>query len=267
MPVIIDRRVDPATPISFEADGEPADAVIAAVAAEAGAESARLRSFVRIGPGSHLDRCVAGEQARIREIARLPASDRTRLDAEAAWSWPAGSRPRDLVEAAAVESGVTIDGLDGIPHDHFPSFDGASTPLADRLDMVLAHFDLRVAWARASGGTGPHGRIMPLPDATKPRADGNTPPRPAPPSRGRQVYTLHLAAPLDEALAAVTKQLGLSIAIDSASLEARGISPREIVRVNVRSATRDELVAALVTPLSLSWRIEQGTLRVWADAP
>lgn len=267
MPVIIDRRVDPTTPISFEADGESADAVIAGVAAEAGAESARLRSLVRIGPGSHLDRCVAGEKARIREIARLPAPDRKLLDAAAAWAWPAGSRPRDLVEAAAVESGVTIDGLDGIPHDHFQAFEGASMPLADRLDMVLAHFDLRVAWARDPGGKKPHGRIVPLPDATEPRAAGDTPSRSALPSRGRQVYTLQLAAPLDEALAAVTKQLGLSLAIDSASLEAQGISPREIVRVNVRSATRDELVAALVTPLSLSWRIEQDTLQVWADAP
>jgi hypothetical protein len=70
---------------------------------------------------------------------------------------------------------------------------------------------------------------------------------------------------LEEALAAVTRQLGLTLALDAASLSARGIAPREIARADVRSASRKELLDAILVPLGLSWRIEDGTLRVWAE--
>lgn len=267
MPVVLDRRVDPTTPITLQASGEPVDAVAASIATEAGAEAAALRSLVRIGSAPHLARCVAGEQARSRDLTRLTAAQRRLLEAPVAWAWPAGSRPRDLVADAAADQGISLDGLDQVPHDHFPAGDLAPLPLADRIDLVLAHFDLRASWARGTGSGPPRGRIVPLPDAKEVQLPVAKPPRPVAPAVGRQVYTLQLAAPLDEALAAITKQLGLSLSLDTASLEARGISPREIVRANVRSASRDELLDAIVKPLALSWQVERDTLRVWADAP
>jgi hypothetical protein len=33
----------------------------------------------------------------------------------------------------------------------------------------------------------------------------------------------------------------------------------------VRSASRDELLKAILAPLGLSWRIDDATLRVWAE--
>ena len=110
--------------------------------------------------------------------------------------------------------------------------------------------------------------VKPLPlDAGVPEAVADAGPRRPPPAtrpRGREVFTLRLEAPLDEALAAIGGRLGLTVRLDEPSLTARGISSREIVRANVRDVSRDELLDAIVKPLGLSWRIDDDTLVVTA---
>lgn len=269
-PLVLDRRIDPTQPISMTVAGEPLDAVIGRVAALAGAEVVFSRSLMRLAPKGTAARAAAAEEAVRREIARLPATQRAVLEKEAVWVWPAGSVPRELVDQQAAAQGIGIDGLHLVPHDHLPSATLPPLSLSERLDLVLAHFDMRVQWSRSPGGGVPRGRITPLPTeanataqaAARPRQPGRMPPAP-----GTQAYTLRLEAPLQDALAAVTRQLGLAIDLDEASLAARGISPREIARANVRSASRDELLDAILAPLSLSWRIDDGTLRVWAEPP
>jgi hypothetical protein len=58
--------------------------------------------------------------------------------------------------------------------------------------------------------------------------------------------------------------LGLEGRIDRESLAARGVQPGEIIRVEVRDATRDELFDALVAPLGLRWRIDGNRLTIEA---
>lgn len=269
-PVVLDRRIDPTTPITLVVAGEPCDSVINTIAAAADGRVIQLETVIRIAPPATVGPCLAAEQARRREAARLPRLQRETLASQAPWGWPAGSRPRELVAAAAAEAGLTIEGMDQIPHDHFPAAELPPLALSERLDLILAHFDLRVAWSAGQSGTKPRGQIVPLPDAT-PSSDVEPPSMPPPPrqprspsSGGRQAYTLRLEAPLEEALAAVCRQLGLRLDLDAASLSARGIAPREIARANVQSASRDKLLDAILVPLGLSWRIDDGVLRVWA---
>jgi hypothetical protein len=270
-PVVLDRRLDPTTPITLVAAGEPCDDVLAEIASRGGGQAIALASSIRIVPPAAAGRCLAAEQTRQREISRLPVAQREPLASEAACQWPAGSRPADLVAGWADVAGIVVEGLDRIPHDHFPAADLPPLSLADRFDLVLAHFDLRVAWSRGRAGSRPQGRIVSLPDAapvaavSKPSATPPRRPTRPQPAGTQQVYTLRLAAPLEEALAAITRQLGLRLDLDVASLAARGIAPREIARADVRSASRDELLAAMLKPLGLSWRIDDATLRVWAE--
>lgn len=269
-PVVLDRRLDPTTAITLVAAGEPCDDVLTTIATRAGGQAVHLAATIRIAPPAAAGRCLAAEQARSQELARLPQAQRRSLAEEAAWHWPAGSRPRDLVASAAAEAGITINGLDQIPHDHFPAADVPPLSLAERLDLILAHFDLRVAWSRSPSGSRPRGSIVPLPDAASASAGtaahAERPSRSSTPRRPgtKQAYTLRLEAPLDEALTAISRQLGLRLDLDAASLAARGIAPREIARAEVRSASRDELLDAILGPLGLAWRIDEDTLRVWA---
>lgn len=273
-PVVVDRRLDPDATVTRDCRGEPLDAMLAAVATTVGGTVEPLRSWIRIAPAAEAGRATRGERDRAAEIAALPAAARAPLAARRPWSWTDGARPRDLLAAAAADAGLTVTGLAAVPHDHLPATALPPLSLAERLDLVLAHYDLRVAWS-AAGGTTAAGSVVQL-AAAEPRAAGvadrKPPSRPARPPRGPERrttdrYTLKLEAPLDEALRALGPRLGLEPELDRASLAARGILPGEIARAAVTDATREHLLDAILSPLGLRWRIKDGRLVVDAPPP
>lgn len=271
MPVIVDRRIDPDIAVTVEGRGEPLRELLDAVAAAAGAEAALLDSSVRIVPRGRRDLCERADAARAREIARLPKAARVALEHRATWTWPAAARPRDLVAATAAEAGIAVEPLEAVPHDHFPAADLPPLTRAERLDLVLAHFDRRVAWRTVDGVA--RGVLVPLDTDLPPRRPGpDRKPRPqarAPvgDAPAGEVFSLRLEAPLDEALAALCGRFGLHLALDRESLRGRGIAPREIVRLDVRDLSREQLLDAVLGPLGIAWRIEADRLRVFAPPP
>lgn len=266
--IVVDRRLDPSASIALAASGEPLDTVLEAVAAQGGAEVALLDGHARIAPAAAAALARAGEAAREQEIRRLAPELQRLARARRAWTWPDGARPRDLVAAAAAEAGISIEGLDALPHDHFPSADLPPLPLAERLDLVLAHFDARVEWKQraAPSARRPVFHVVPI------AATASAPPRQAPwsprgtrPPRSPDVahtYSLRVAAPLDELLTTLAQRFSLALDLDRAALERRGIAPREIVRLDVKDASREALLDAVLDPLGLGWQIEGKTLRV-----
>lgn len=272
-PVILDRRVDPEWQVTLTARGESLRAVLEQVAEAAGARVDDLRGSIRIVPTATAGLALAAEQDTAARLARLPARQKNGLTTRQSWQWPAGARPRDLVTAAAAEAGLRIDGLELVPHDHFPAADLPPLSLVERLDLVVAHFDQRILWV-ADGGL-LVGRVVPIDaeiktDVGRPReARGDTPPprRRRPHDRSLEVFSLKLEAPLDQAVAAIADRLGLEPAIDERSLIARGIAVQEIVRTTVSNVSREQLLDTMLTPLQLGWRIEAGQLRVFAAVP
>jgi hypothetical protein len=266
--VVVDRRLDPTVPVTLAASGEPLDKVLEAVAAQAGAEVALLAGHARITPASGAARARAGEAIREQEIRGLEPSLARLARARRAWAWPDGARPCDLVAAAAADAGIALAGLDTLPHDHFPAADLPPLPLAERLDLVLAHFDARVEWKRNAAPAGQRAAFQIVPIAATATAPPRTPPwqlkeaAPRRPPEFATTYSLKVAAPLDELLAALAKQFGLSLDLDRAALEQLGVSPREIVRLDVKDASREALLDAVLDPLGLGWQIEGKTLRV-----
>lgn len=264
MPIVIDRRLDPDLTVSGTAAGEPLRGWLDRVAGSAGAVVEPLAATVRLVPAARGGGVRRAEEARRREIARLPAARRAALAVRRVWAWPAGARPRDLVAAAVAETGGA-QGLDQVPHDHLPAASLPPLSLAERVDLVLAHYDLRMAWTDGSRGA-----VVPIGHGVDPSAPG--PGRPRRPARGGPAtaveprFTLSLAAPLDEAVRAVAAQFGLVPQIDRDALSARGVLPGEIVRARAVDATRDELLDALVAPLGLRWRIDGNRLVIDAAA-
>lgn len=264
-PVIVDRRLDPDVAITLACRGEPLRDALAKAAEQAGADVAELRSTIRLVPRSQGGLCERAEEARDRDLARLPAGPRAALAAKAAWTWPEAARPRDLVAAVATEAGVALEGIDGLPHDHFPAASLPALSRAERIDLVLAHFDRRVAWRSREGAV--QGAIVPLDADLPPRRAPVRKPKPKPPAAGGQdVFSLHAAAPLEDVLSAVAMQQRLKLELDRESLAARGIAPREVVRVDVDDVSRDALFDRITTPLGLAWRIEGDRLLVFAPA-
>ena len=270
-PVIVDRRLDPELAVTIASDGDTLRSLLDRVAASAGAAVEPLASTTRLAPRDRVGRAAAAEAARIRTLRLLPAALRRSLERRAAWTWPAAARPRDLVAAAAAEASLTITGLDRVPHDHLPAAALPPLQLAERLDLLLADYDLRVAWAPAGGAIVPiEEGVEPGDRAAAPAASRRPPPRRdpkaarLPAAKDDTVYSLRLEATLDQAVPAVAKALGLRSTIDEDSLAARGIDAGEIVRVDARDLSRTELLDALVEPLRLAWTIDENTLRVFA---
>jgi len=275
-PVILDRRIDPDRLVTHTARGESVRDVLQAVAAEAGATVEELPGAIRLVPPAVGGRGIAAASDRARRLAALSPAQRKPLTEVRSWSWPAGAQPRVLLADALAEAGLSVEGLDAVAHDHFPAAALPPLALAERLDLVLANFDLRILWS--ANRDRPAGRIVAIDADVAPQGGGTPRPRtgpdaarrpgPAPnrPVKLRDEFTLRLEAPLDQALAAIAGRLGLTLELDAASLAARGIAPGEIVRAEVEKASRTELLDALVRPLGLEWTIAGDRLRVFAPA-
>ncbi len=268
-PVILDRRIDPDLPVTLVARGEPLREILDRIAHDAGAAVDELESTIRIVPKAVAGRAALADHDRRLRVARTPLDLRRRLVATEPWTWTTAARPRGLVADLAAEAGLDLEGIDTIPHDHFPAAELPGLSLAERFDLVLAHFDRRMIWDGRSGK--PDGRIVAIDaEIAAPAHTAMTKPRPRPtakPARTvkvRDEFTLTLEAPLDQALAAITHQLDLELNLDVASLAARGIAPGEIVRVNVVKTSRDGLFDAILGPVGLAWKLEGRRLRVFA---
>ena len=277
-PVILDRRLDPDTPITIAAEDTPLVDLLGELAAALGGRCAILPASIRIVPG-HAAARVAADTERTRTLASLPPALRRLAARRAPWAWGDGARPRDLLAEIALRASIDLAGLDDLPHDHLAAADLPALPLAERLDLLLAQFDRRIDWRGAQNDADRVGlTIVPLP--SPPGDDGalvvapaglplNTavkPPRPAvaprPPAPGMATWTLEVAAPLDQLLATVAIRLDLELALDREGLRAKGIAPAEIVRLSVKEVDRATLLDRIVEPLNLEWTIDGHTLRV-----
>lgn len=272
--VVIDRRLDPDTTITLTAEDEPLADVLAALAAATGGEVATYAGHLRLVPRGHAAPLRAADAARTAELKAVVAKVRSRLRAQAEASWPDGAVPRDLVAALAADAGLALTGLTDLPHDHFPAATLPPLRHADRIDLILAHFDRRVAWRPPAAGKGDAAyEIVPLgPAGATETAIPASPPRrrddrPRPPADAAATYTLTVAAPLDELLTTLATRFGLVLELDAAALRQKGVAPGEIVRLNMRDASRDQLLDAILGPRGLTWRLEGRSLAVSAAAP
>jgi len=266
-PVILDRRIDPDRPITLTARGETLREILTRVARETGAAVDELESTIRIVPAAFAGKARRADEDRRVKLTKAPSTVKRTLASAQAWSWPSAARPRDLVEHLAAEAGLAVEGIDTVPHDHFPAAEWPRLSLAERFDLVLAHFDRRVSWTTVAGK--PVGRIIAIDAELAPAAVAPAkPPRPSAERirtvKVRDEFTLALEAPLDQALMAIARQLDLDVEIDRESLVARGIALGEIVRADVTKVSRDELFDAILHPLGLAWQLDGKRLRVFA---
>jgi len=276
LPVVVDRRLDPDAPVSLECRDEPLRAVLGRAAAAVGGDVAVLASTIRVVPAGTAGGILAAESARRAAIRGLPPRQRAALETRRAWHWPAAARPRDLLEARAAAGGVRLEGVEAVPHDHLPAASYPAISLAEALDLVLAHYDLRVDW-RDAPGAGATGRIVGIGTGVAATGDvATTSPRRQPAARRgrvdaakppRESFSLRAEAPLEKLLASVAERLGLALDLDRESLRQRGIAPGEIVRLSVSDASREQLLDAILDPLALDWRIAAGRLEVSAPPP
>jgi len=286
--VVRDRRIDPGTRITLTAEGEPLAAVLERVAEAAGAEVADLGSYLRLVPLGQADSLHHAQRIRTTALNPLPPRLRALAHHKEAWAWPAGARPRDLLAGAAGQGGLSLAGVETIPHDHLPAMALPPLSLADRLDLLLAHYDFRVDWSAPTSTAGrPELRIVPLapPSESLPSAGPRRPSRSgahsaASPPHNRatkpekkkplnaptEAFSLRVEAPLEEVLATLAQRFGVELQLQRQELQAVGIAPEEIVRCRVENVSREQLLTAVLEPLGLEGELTATVLRVPASS-
>ena len=162
LPVIIDRRLDPGTPVNLRADAEPAVDLLERLAKSLGVSLSVLHSSVRLAPETVARQMETAEILRDRDIQSLAPSSQTRFSSRAVLQWPIGAVPSEVVESLAEEQNLIIDNLTLIPHDHFPAITLPLMTLAERLDLLLGHFDLCISITMGDDAT--HISLVPLED-------------------------------------------------------------------------------------------------------
>ena len=275
--VVLDRQIDPTQYVTLTCQGEDLLSVLFHLVDKTGTELAILESsawLVPIGKASSLE---AADDERKAALQKLPASTQRRLATKQPLHWQDGQKPAMLIEkilTRAKTDGLakTPDDLSTvIPHDHLAAGNIIPLSLPEQLDMIAMQYNQHLRWEQnPKAASSVIVRFAPLPSQAVPRKKITRQKQPQsdspqPAGNNRDRYTLRVAAPFDELLRALSQRLKLEPTIDSQSLQTRGINPREIIRLEIKDANRDELLDAIVKPLGLTWSIEQDRLSISAN--
>jgi hypothetical protein len=274
--VLIDRRVDPEQGLELRVAGVPLDEVLRRVAEAKGLGLALLGPVVYLGPPH--------AAALVRPLSQLRSAEARRLPAEAAKTflrldrlqWDDFATPRALLAQVARSGGMTVAGLDRVPHDLWAAADLPALSLVDRLTLIAIQFDLTFEIAPDGASV----VLVPIPDDLGPIPWTEAAPKtPAP----RRMTPAHRSAPgrrpvgaaevrftqkptrgpLGVLLAQLAEKLGLELRLERDAIEAAGISLDQTVSFGVENATADELLQALLAPAGLAFRRAGKVLQVF----
>ena len=148
--ILIDRRVDPDQKLDVSLKDVPLESALQTIARRADLGASRLSNVVYLGPVSAAVRLRGVAAALEKEVRRLPSGIQRKYLLPKRLVWEDLATPRDLVAQLARENGLTITGLDKVPHDLWAAADLPPISLVDRLTLIAIQFDL--TFAVADGG-------------------------------------------------------------------------------------------------------------------
>lgn len=146
--VLRDRRTDPRAIVTVDTGFVPRSVILQQIAAavpECGAVV--TDSYVLMGPADRVGRLpvllkVVSEQENVWKklpAGRLPRKAVSGLQPE----WSVGAAPREILERAAAECGIELEGLELVPHDVWEAVRLPRQSFAELACLVLLQFDLQ----------------------------------------------------------------------------------------------------------------------------
>ena len=165
--IFLDRRVDPSRPIGFTVRNESLQVALDKLAAELDAGVCTVDAAVYLGPRHVAERLPTLTEVKRDEARRLPAALQKQLLTAETWSWQRLATPRELVQQLTSGSGLSVVGLERIPHDLWPAVTLPPLDRIQRLSLVLANFDLTFEMDPATSTL----RLVPFPEKVELRRD------------------------------------------------------------------------------------------------
>lgn len=142
VPIFLDRRIDPETPMTLQIVNQTLQQVLTKVASSADWEVSLLGRAIYLRPKDQGTALATTYQLRLRHIKTFSAKDISRWLELKPMAWERLSRPRDIVARWAQGAGLQATGLEQIPHDVWAEYHAGDVTFCERLAIVLAGFDL-----------------------------------------------------------------------------------------------------------------------------
>jgi hypothetical protein len=140
--VLIDRRVDPDRKLTLTLEQVPLRDAFEEIAQQQELGFRLVGPAAYFGPPKAAARIRTTISLRTEEVRRLPANVSRQFLQVKPLAWSDFATPRDLLGQLAQENGLTLKGLDQVPHDLWAGADLPPLALVVRLTLIAAQFDL-----------------------------------------------------------------------------------------------------------------------------
>ena len=256
--IVLDRRVNPDQQLEIKLASVPLAAALQKIAENRGLGAALLGSVVYIGPPQAATRIRSLAAQRDEEVRQLHSLAAGRLLHCKRMAWDDFATPRDLLSRLAEEGGITLEGMEQVPHDLWAAGDLPALSWVDRVTLVAIQFDLTFRVAA-------DGRLIQLvsvpQDNLSPQLakNGLDVPAVAP---GGKIGISHLAVqnkPVGAVLEQLAAKLKFELHIDRKALQEAGISLDQRVSIQVENASVDDVLRELLRTTPLGFR-HRGTV-------
>ena len=298
----VDRRCDPEKTVSFMGNASLADNLWTLSNNDTTLDIAWSENLIYVSPPHTATNWASVHMLHQAALRRLPADVRSVWQRSQPWHWPRLTNPQHLLTQLQTELGRPIRNQEWIRHDLWPAGHFPALPLFERLELLVAGFDLSFSFDDDGGATlhrmpthATYRRRLNLTREGRSQlneflranptvqlvSDGRTLDaswrqqeafqrliRPTPTVRPRRQsdvrYSLKATnRPLRSFLTQLAAQLNLKCEFTAAAAE------RSETRISfaVQQVDRDELLQAILDPVGLTHTILDDTLRVDTKAP
>jgi len=143
VPFVLDRRIDPGTPLQLNIVATtPLNLAFEQLAQKANAGYALVGGVAYFGPAKTAERLRTVAHLRQEELNKLPATARGKYLRRKAWQWDDLRTPRELLTELGTEVNAKFLGGAAIPHDLWAAGDWPPLSWSERMTLVLAQYDL-----------------------------------------------------------------------------------------------------------------------------
>ncbi|QDU38336.1 hypothetical protein Mal4_26630 [Maioricimonas rarisocia] len=160
--ITLDRRIDPTHSIDVDFRDVRLQDALEQVAASVDGTAAVIGETAVIGPAASLGRIrtwIALRNAEVLDRGDALGRLTFELTRRRELRWNRLTRPVDLITRLAEEAGLTVEGLDRIPHDLWAAGALSGMDLTEAVMFVLGQFELAFEWTGGMRGI----RVVDLP--------------------------------------------------------------------------------------------------------
>jgi len=158
--VLLDRRVDPGQELRLVAADLPLRRALERIATDRGLGITLVGPVIYFGPPEVAAKLRTLAALRDEEVRRLPPAAQRKFLLPEPLEWDDFATPRELLEGLARQAGLSLAGLERVPHDLWAGAELPPLSLVDRLTLVAVQFDLTFAVSPQGDAIA----LVPLPD-------------------------------------------------------------------------------------------------------